>query len=235
MLRFHAQTAGSTLTAQQPENNIVRTTLEALSAILGGTQSLHTNGYDEALSLPTENAARIALRTQQILAHESGVPDVADPLGGSYYIEALTDQLEAEAEAIFTRIDQLGGTLRAVESGWVQQQIQQAAYQWQRKVDSGEAIVVGVNKFSSEGEPEMPLQRLDADLERRQVERLRALRIRRNHEPWRQSLDRLQDAAKSSDNLMPYIVQSVEALATVGEIADTLRQVFGEYRETVTV
>ena len=235
MLRFHAQTAGSTLTAQQPENNIVRTTLEALSAILGGTQSLHTNGYDEALALPTEQAARIALRTQQIIAHESGVPQVADPLGGSYYVEALTDQLEAEAEALFARIDQLGGTLRTVESGWVQQQIQQAAYLWQRKVDSGEAVVVGVNKFTNDAEREMKLQRLDPDLERRQVERLRALRMQRDQAPWRQSLQQLSDAAKSGANLMPYILAAVEALATVGEIADTLRAVFGEYREAVTV
>jgi methylmalonyl-CoA mutase N-terminal domain/subunit len=235
MLRFHTQTAGSTLTAQQPENNIVRTTLEALSAILGGTQSLHTNGYDEALSLPTEKAARIALRTQQILAHESGVPQVADPLGGSYYVEALTDRIEAEAEAIFLKIEQLGGTLRAVESGWVQQQIQQAAYQWQRKVDSGEAIVVGVNKFTSEDEAEMPIQRLNPELEERQVERLRALRLRRDPAKWKLSLDRLKEAAKSGQNLMPHIVEAVESLATVGEIADTLRSVFGEYRETVTV
>ena len=235
MLRFHAQTAGSTLTAQQPENNIVRTTLEALSAILGGTQSLHTNGFDEALALPTEQAARIALRTQQIIAHESGVPHVADPLGGSYYVEALTDQIEREAENLFMKIDQLGGTLRAVESGWVQQQIQQAAYLWQRKVDSGEAIVVGVNQFNNDTEPEMKLQQLNPDLERRQVERLRALRLRRNQEPWRQSLQQLSDAATSSDNLMPHILTAVEALATVGEIADTLRAVFGEYRETVTV
>jgi methylmalonyl-CoA mutase N-terminal domain/subunit len=235
MLRFHTQTAGSTLTAQQPENNIVRTTLEALSAILGGTQSLHTNGYDEALSLPSEQAARIALRTQQILAHESGVPQVADPLGGSYYVEALTGQIEAEAEAIFTRIEALGGTLRAVESGWVQQQIQQAAYTWQRKVDSGEAIVVGVNKFQNEADPEMPVQRLNPELERRQVERLQALRARRNPESWRWSLQSLSDAAQSSANLMPHIVTAAEALATVGEIADTLRTVFGEYRETITV
>ena len=235
MLRFHTQTAGSTLTAQQPENNIVRTTLEALSAILGGTQSLHTNGYDEALALPTEKAARIALRTQQIIAHESGVPQVADPLGGSYYVEVLTDQLEREADEIFARIAALGGTLRAVESGWVQQQIQQAAYAWQCKVDSGEAIVVGVNKFTSEAEPEMPLQRLDPGLERRQVERIQALRLRRDQGPWKQSLQSLTDAAHSQDNLMPHIVQAVEALATVGEIANTLRQVFGEYRETITV
>ncbi|WP_263358433.1 acyl-CoA mutase large subunit family protein [Acidicapsa ligni] len=241
-LRFHTQTAGSTLTAQQPENNIVRTTLEALAAVMGGTQSLHTNGFDEALALPTENAARIALRTQQILAHESGVPQVADPLGGSYYVEALTDQLEAEAQDYFARIDQLGGELRAVESGWVQQQIQQAAYVWQRKVDSGETVIVGVNKFASDrggDEPEMPLQRLDEDLERRQVERLRALRTRRDHASWKQALQQLKDAAIDSGaektNLMPHIVQAVEALATVGEIADTLRAVFGEYRETITV
>jgi methylmalonyl-CoA mutase, N-terminal domain len=235
MLRFHAQTAGSTLTAQQPENNIVRTTLEALSAILGGTQSLHTNGFDEALALPTEQAARIALRTQQIIAHESGVAQVADPLGGSYYVEALTDELEAEADALFKRIEQLGGVLRAVESGWVQQQIQQAAYAWQKQVDSGEAIVVGVNKFASDGEPEMKLLALNPDLERRQVERLRALRAKRNATAWTQSLRQLGDAAKSTDNLMPHIVQAVESYATVGEIADTLRAIFGEYRETLTV
>src|SRR5580658_4143648 len=235
MLRFHTQTAGSTLTAQQPENNIVRTAIQALAAVLGGTQSLHTNGYDEALALPTEQAARIALRTQQIVAHESGIPQVADPLGGSYYIEALTDQLETQTEAIFTRMDQLGGTLRAVESGWVQQQIQQAAYSWQRKVDSGEAIVVGVNQFNNDTEPEMKLQQLNPDLEQRQVERLRALRLRRNQEPWRQSLQQLSDAAKSSDNLMPHILTAVEALATVGEIADTLRKVFGEYKEAVVI
>jgi methylmalonyl-CoA mutase N-terminal domain/subunit len=235
MLRFHTQTAGSTLTAQQPENNIVRTTIEALAAVLGGTQSLHTNGYDEALSLPTEKAARIALRTQQIVAHESGVPLVADPLGGSYYVEALTDQLEAEGEAIFARIEGLGGTLRAVESGWVQQQIQAAAYAWQRKVDAGEAIVVGVNKFAGDDETEMHLQRLNPELETRQVERLRALRLRRDPGPWRDSLRGLEDAARTGENLMPRIVQAVEALATVGEIADTLRGVFGEFRETVTV
>jgi len=235
MLRFHAQTAGSSLTAQQPENNIVRTTIEALAAILGGTQSLHTNGYDEALSLPTEQAARIALRTQQIIAFESGVPEVADPLGGSYFIETLTDRLQSEAEVIFDRIEKLGGTLRAVESGWVQQQIQHSAYTHQRKVNSGETIVVGVNKFTSEEEPEYPVQRLNPELEQRQVERLRALRLRRNKEAWQQSLRQLKDAAQSTSNLMPHIVNAVEAYATVGEIADTLRAVFGEYRETVTI
>jgi methylmalonyl-CoA mutase N-terminal domain/subunit len=235
MLRFHTQTAGSTLTAQQPENNIVRTTIEALSAILGGTQSLHTNGFDEALALPTEQSARIALRTQQILAFESGVPDVADPLGGSYYVEALTDKLEAEAEAIFERIGQLGGTLRAVESGWVQQQIQQAAYAWQRKVDSGETIVVGVNKFQAKEQAAPKIERLNPELERRQVERLRALRARRDQQPWQDALNRLTSAARSEDNLMPHIVQAVEAFATVGEIADALRSVFGEYRESVAL
>jgi len=235
MLRFHTQTAGSTLTAQQPENNIVRTTIEALAAVLGGTQSLHTNGFDEALALPTEQAARIALRTQQIIAHESGVPEVADPLGGSYYVEALTSQLEAEAERYFTQIEKLGGMLRAIESGWVQQQIQHSAYDWQRKVDSGETIVVGVNRFAGEQGAEVPTHRLDPDLERRQVERLRALRLRRDLEPWAQSLRSLKDAAQSTANLMPHIVEAVEVRATVGEIADTLRAVFGEYRETVTV
>ncbi len=235
MLRFHTQTAGSTLTAQQPENNIVRTTIEALAAVLGGTQSLHTNGFDEALALPTERAARIAVRTQQILAHESGVPEVADPLGGSYYVEALTDRLEAEAEAIWKRMEGLGGTLRAVESGWVQQQIQAAAYAWQRRVDAGEAVVVGVNKFQTEGEAEMKLQQVDADLERRQVERLRELRGRRAQGVWEGALARLGDAARTEANLMPILVEAVEALATVGEIADVLRGVFGEYRETLTV
>jgi methylmalonyl-CoA mutase N-terminal domain/subunit len=234
-LRFHTQTAGSTLTAQQPENNIVRTTIEALAAILGGTQSLHTNGFDEALALPTEQSARIALRTQQILAHESGVPDVADPLGGSYYVEALTDQLEAEAETLFSRIDQLGGTLSAVESGWVQQQIQAAAYAWQRKVDSRETIVVGVNEFRIEEQSPPKIERLNPELERRQIERLQALRQRRNQQSWKDSLSQLTQASRSDDNLMPHIVQAVEAFATVGEIADALRSVFGEYRENISL
>ena len=235
MLRFHAQTAGSTLTAQQPENNIVRTTLEALAAILGGAQSLHTNGFDEALALPTEKAAQIALRTQQIIAHESGVAEVVDPLGGAYSIEALTDQLEAEARQIFSRIEKLGGMRRAVESGWVQQQIQQAAYEWQRNVDSGEAIVVGVNRFQQSAMTETPLQRIDPKQERRQIERLRDCRRRRNPGPWQEALRQLRNTATGDGNLMAAILRAVEAEATVGEIADTLRSVFGEYRETVTV
>ena len=233
MLRFHAQTAGSTLTAQQPENNIVRTTLEALAAVMGGAQSLHTNGFDEALALPTETAARIALRTQQILAYESGVAEIADPLGGSYAVEAMTDRLEAEAQALFTQIAARGGVLRAVASGWVQQQIQQSAYAWQRRVDAGEAVVVGVNRFQDEQQAEIPLQQIDAESERRQVERLRAYRARRSESPWRAALQRLKDAARTEENLMAAIVSAVEAEATVGEIADTLRGVFGEYREVV--
>src|SRR5580658_4898382 len=175
MLRFHTQTAGSTLTAQQPENNIVRTALQAMAAVLGGTQSLHTNGYDEALALPTEEAARIALRTQQIIATESGVANTIDPFAGSYYVESLTNEIEQQARAYLDRIDDLGGMLRAIERGWVQQEIQNAAYEYQRAVDTGEAIVVGVNRFTRDEEPDIPIQRIDESLERRQVERLQAL------------------------------------------------------------
>jgi methylmalonyl-CoA mutase N-terminal domain/subunit len=235
MLRFHTQTAGSTLTAQQPENNIVRTTLQALAAVLGGTQSLHTNGFDEALALPTEEAARIALRTQQILAHESGVAAVIDPFAGSYAIESLTSGLEQQVQRYFDRIDALGGMLRAIERGWVQQEIQNAAYAYQQAVDTGAAVVVGVNRFAREKEPEIPTQRIDEALERRQVERLRELRTRRDTVRWQSSLDRVKDHARSGTNLMPVIVEAVESSATVGEIASALREVFGEYRESVTV
>ena len=235
MLRFHTQTAGSTLTAQQPENNIVRTALQALAAVLGGTQSLHTNGYDEALALPTEEAARIALRTQQIIACESGVPNTVDPVAGSYAIESLTNRIEAEVEAYFERIEKLGGMLAAIERGWVQQEIQQAAYEYQRAVDTGEATVVGVNRFTVENDPPIPTQRIDESLERKQVERVRALRERRDAGPWRASLDRIREQARSGTNLMPAILDAVESYATVGEIASTLREVFGEYRETVVV
>jgi methylmalonyl-CoA mutase N-terminal domain/subunit len=235
MLRFHAQTAGSTLTAQQPENNIVRTAFQALSAVLGGTQSLHTNGYDEALALPTEAAARIALRTQQILAHESGVAETIDPLAGSYYVEALTNDLDKQARAYFERIEAMGGMLRAIERGWVQQEIQTAAYDYQRAVDSGEAVVVGVNRFTREKEPAIPTQRIDEALERQQVERVRALRLRRDRESWRNSVERVQDHARGGQNLMPAILEAVEKYATVGEIASALREVFGEYRESVVI
>ena len=240
-LRFHTQTAGSTLTALQPENNIVRTTLQALSGVLGGTQSLHTNGFDEALALPTEQAARLALRTQQILAHESGVAQTVDPLAGSYFVETLTDELESRAHTYLDRIAAFNpahpnlGMLRAIEQGYIQREIQNAAYEYQRAVESGEAIVVGVNKFTEDTQTEVPIQRIDPELEARQVARLRALRQRRNPGPWQASLDAIRDTARSGSNLMPHILHAVESEATVGEIADTLRAVFGEFRETVVI
>jgi methylmalonyl-CoA mutase, N-terminal domain len=240
MLRFHTQTAGSTLTAQQPENNIVRTTLQALAAVLGGTQSLHTNGFDEALALPTENAARIALRTQQILAHESGVAQTVDPLAGSFYVESLTNEIERRADEYLATIEGFDtngkyGMLRAIERGYVQREIQNAAYGYQRAVDAKEAIVVGVNEFASEKEVAVPIQRIDEALEGRQVERVRALRARRDAGVHAAALRRVEDVARSGENLMPHILHAVENYATVGEIANTMRGVFGEYRETVTV
>ena len=235
MLRFHTQTAGSTLTAQQPENNIVRTALQALAAVLGGTQSLHTNGYDEALALPTEQAARIALRTQQIIAYESGVPQTIDPLAGSYYVESLTNEIENRAHEYLQKIDALGGMLKAIERGYVQQEIQNAAYEYQRQVDHHEAVVVGVNRFMVEHEKPIPTQHIDEALERKQVERLRALRARRDAASWQASLRRVEASARSGANLMPDILAAVEANATVGEISDTLRKVFGEYKETVVI
>jgi methylmalonyl-CoA mutase N-terminal domain/subunit len=235
MLRFHTQTAGSTLTAQQPENNIVRTALQALSAVLGGTQSLHTNSYDEALALPTEQAARIALRTQQIIAFESGVPQTIDPLAGSYYIESLTNEIERRALAYLAKIEALGGMLKAIERGYVQQEIQNAAYEYQQQVDRLESVVVGVNRFEVETEKPIPIQRISEALEARQVERVRALRVRRDSGPWQHSLQCVEGAARSGANLMPHIIAAVEASATVGEISDTLRKVFGEYREAVVI
>jgi methylmalonyl-CoA mutase N-terminal domain/subunit len=234
MLRFHTQTAGSTLTAQQPENNIVRTAIQALSAVLGGTQSLHTNGYDEALALPTEEAARIALRTQQIIANETGIANTIDPFAGSYAVESLTGGLERQVHAYLDHMAALGGMLRAIERGWVQQEIQDAAYAWQRAVDSGAATVVGVNRFARDEEPEIPTQRIDEALERKQVERLRALRVRRDSIRWQSSLDRVRDHARDGANLMPAILEAVESFATVGEIASALREVFGEYQESVS-
>src|ERR1700761_9475366 len=240
MLRFHTQTAGSTLTAQQPENNIARTTLQALAAVLGGTQSLNTNGFDEALSLPTENAARIALRTQQILAHESGVAQTVDPLAGSFYVESLTNEIEARANeymATIGRFDLGGkyGMLHAIERGYVQREIQNAAYGYQRAVDEKEAVVVGVNEFASEQEVAVPIQRINEESEGRQVERVRAMRLRRDTSVHAEALRRVGDAARNGGNLMPQILYAVESYATVGEIADAMRKVFGEYRETVTV
>jgi len=235
ILRFHTQTAGSTLTAQQPENNIVRTAIQALAAVLGGTQSLHTNSYDEALALPTEQAARIALRTQQIVAYESGVPQTVDPLAGSYYVEALTNEIEKRAVEYLEKIEALGGMLKAIERGYVQQEIQNAAYEYQRKVDHDEAVVVGVNRFTVEEEKPIPILRIDESLERKQVERLRALRTRRDADPWKAALASVEDAARAGANLMPRIIAAVDASATVGEISDTMRRVFGEYKEAVVM
>jgi len=235
MLRFHTQTAGSTLTAQQPENNIVRTALQALAAVLGGTQSLHTNSYDEALALPTEAAARIALRTQQIVAYESGVPQTIDPLAGSYYIETLTNEIETRANAYLEKIDTLGGMIKALERGYIQQEIQNAAYEYQQQIDGEQAVVVGVNRFIVDEEKPIPIQRIDESLERRQVERLTAFRLRRNSVSWRAALQQIEDAARTGENLMSRIVAAVEANATVGEISDTMRKVFGEYHEAVVI
>jgi len=235
MLRFHAQTAGSTLTAQQPENNIVRTAIQALAAVMGGTQSLHTNSYDEALALPTEQAARIALRTQQIIAYESGAPQTIDPLAGSYYVESLTNEIEKRAAEYLGKIEALGGMLKAIERGYVQQEIQNAAYEYQQAVDREQAIVVGVNRFTVEDEKPIPIQRIDPALESKQVERLRALRARRDAARWRDALKQVEDAARSGANLMPRILAAVEAYATVGEISDTMRTIFGEYKEAVVI
>ncbi len=233
MLRFHTQTAGSTLTAQQPEVNVVRTTIQALAAVLGGTQSLHTNSKDEALGLPTADAARVALRTQQVIAYESGVADVSDPFGGAYLIERLTDDLESKAVEYIERIDKLGGMLAAIEQGYVQREIQQAAFDFQRAVEDERAIVVGVNKFQVEEEAPIPVLRIDPELERAQVERLRAMRARRDARAVAAALDAIESAAQGTENLMPLIVEAVESYATVGEISDRLRKVFGEYRESV--
>lgn len=237
MLRFHTQTAGSTLTAQQPENNIVRTAVQAMAAVLGGTQSLHTNSFDEALGLPTEEAARIALRTQQIIAYETGAPNTIDPLAGSYYIESLTNEIEQRANQYLEKIEALGGTLRAIEKGYIQQEIQNAAYDFQQAVDRLENVVVGVNRFETDSDERrsIPVQRIDPELERKQVERVRALRARRDKAVWEAAISKVEDAARSGDNLMPHIITAVESYATVGEISNTLRGVFGEYRENVVV
>ncbi|MDT7809572.1 MAG: methylmalonyl-CoA mutase, N-terminal domain [Acidobacteriota bacterium] len=235
MLRFHTQTAGSTLQAQQPEVNVVRTTIQALAAVLGGTQSLHTNAMDEALALPTEATARLALRTQQVVAYESGIADTVDPLAGSYAIEQLTNEIERRADDYIQKIDAMGGMLHAIEAGYVQREIQEAAYQFQRAVESENAVVVGVNRFRSEGETSVPTLRIDPSIERAQIERVRALRARRDNERTEAALVALEDAARGTANLLPRILSCVEAHATVGEISHRLRRVWGEYREAVTV
>jgi len=234
-LRFHTQTAGSTLTAQQPEVNVVRTTIQALAAVLGGTQSLHTNAMDEALALPTEDAARLALRTQQVIAHESGVADTVDPLGGSYAIEELTNEIEQRAVDYLDKIDAMGGMLRAIESGYVQREIQNSAYEYQRAVESNTAIIVGVNRFQNDEETRVKTLRVDPAVEKAQVERVRALRQRRDANACETTLVKLEAAARGTENVLPRMLDCVEAFATVGEISNRLRGVWGEYREAVTV
>ena len=230
-LKFHTQTAGSTLTAQQVDNNVVRVAYQALAAVLGGTQSLHTNGKDEALALPTEESARTALRTQQILAHESGVADTIDPLAGSYYVESLTDDLEAEARDNLDDVAERGGMLRAIEDGWVQRRIQEVAYERQREIEDGDRIVVGVNEFETEGEePEMDLEQVSEEDAERQRERLERVRERRDEDGVERVLGAIKEAAEGDENLLPPMIRAVKAEATVGEICDVLRDVFGEYR-----
>jgi methylmalonyl-CoA mutase N-terminal domain/subunit len=233
--RFHVQTGGVTLTAQQLDNNVVRVALQALAAVLGGCQSLHTNGRDEVLALPTEASARLALRTQQILAFESGVADTVDPLGGSYALEAATDALEKEALRLIDQIEARGGALAAIERGDVQREIQESAYQFQRQVESGERVVVGLNRFQEGDEPPGETLRIDAAVERAQVERVGALRARRAPGPWKAALDALEERARSGENVVPAMVDAVLAWATVGEIAGRLRNVFGEHRETLVL
>jgi methylmalonyl-CoA mutase N-terminal domain/subunit len=235
LLRFHAQTAGSSLTAQQPENNIVRVAIQALAAVLGGCQSLHTNSLDEALALPTEEAALIALRTQQIIANETGVANTVDPVAGSYAIEHLTNEIERGALAYIEKIDALGGMLRAIEAGFVQTEIQKAAYEYQRAVETKEQVVVGVNDFIAEEERAIPTLRIDPQIEREQIQRLQALRAKRDANKTRAAISELERRAATSENLLPAILAAVEAYATVGEISDTLRRAFGEYRESVVI
>lgn len=233
MLRFHTQTAGSSLTAQQPDNNIVRTTIQALAAVLGGTQSLHTNAKDEALALPTELSAQIALRTQQIIAYESGVINTIDPLAGSYFIEKLTDELEQEAEDYIKKIDELGGAPSAIEMGYIQKEIQKSAYQYQKDIESGNRIIVGVNKFVTGEETQQEILRIDPTTEKNQIEFLRKVKSERSEQQVQEKLKSLKKAAQSNRNLIPYIIDAVSAYASVGEICNTLRDVFGEYRDSV--
>jgi methylmalonyl-CoA mutase, N-terminal domain len=235
MCRFHVQTAGSSLTAQSIDNNVVRTTIQALSAVLGGAQSLHTNSRDEALALPTEEAARLALRTQQILAYEAGVTETPDPLAGSYYVESLTNELEAAAWAYLDEIESMGGTLAAIERGFQQREIQEAAYRVQRAIDTGDQVVVGVNRFTDDEPATPPTHRIDPEGERRQIDRVRTVRAERSAERWTAAMDELERVAGADGNLMPAILEAVRAYATVGEISDRLRVAWGEHRELITV
>jgi methylmalonyl-CoA mutase N-terminal domain/subunit len=231
MLRYHIQTDGFTLTEQQPLNNIVRVTLQALAAALGGCQSLHTNSFDEALALPSEQAVQVALRTQQIIAHESGVADTVDPLGGSYYIEWLTDQIEDGALEYIKKIDEMGGALEAINRGYIQKEISRSSYNYQKAVDSGEQIIVGVNKFTTEEEHAPKLLEVDEAVEKKQIERLKKLKQERDNMKVNEVLEKVRQVARTNENIMPILVEAVEAYATVGEISDALRDVFGEYRE----
>jgi methylmalonyl-CoA mutase N-terminal domain/subunit len=235
MLRFHAQTAGSSLTAQQPENNLVRVALQSLAAVLGGCQSLHANALDEALALPTEQSALLALRTQQIIAHETGVVNTIDPVAGSYAIEKLTNEIEAGAQDYISKIDAMGGMLRAVETGYVQQEIQKSAYEYQLAVDSGEQVIVGVNRFQTEEDKTIPTLRIDPEIERTQVARLQALRVRRDAAKANTALAEIERRARTTENLMPAILAAVEFCATVGEISDALRRAFGEYQDSIVI
>jgi methylmalonyl-CoA mutase N-terminal domain/subunit len=228
-LRFHAQTGGSTLTAQQPENNIVRVAIQALSAVLGGAQSLHTNSFDEALALPTERAATIALRTQQVIAHESGVASTADPAGGSYFVESLTRELEERAWELIEQVAERGGAVAAIEAGWVQSEVEAAAYRWTRDVEDGEQVIVGVNAYVEEGGEEIELHRLDPEAERRQVERTRRVRESRDAAAAERALARVREAARGTENMLPPMRDALTALCTVGEICGALREEWGTY------
>jgi len=232
MLRFHTQTGGCTLTAQQPLNNVVRVAFQALAAVLGGTQSLHTNGFDEALALPTEEAATLALRTQQIISEETGVADTADPLGGSYFVETLTDELEQRAWALIDEVEERGGAVAAIESGFIQDQIADSAYQWELAVASGERTVVGVNKYRVEEDISVPIMRIDEESVQRQIKRVIAYRERQDRARVAAALDEVEAAARGTDNLLPPMKAALLAGATVGEICGRLREVWGEYRPT---
>jgi methylmalonyl-CoA mutase N-terminal domain/subunit len=228
-LRFHTQTGGATLTAQQPKNNISRVTLQAMAAVLGGTQSLHTNGYDEALSLPTEEAARIALRTQQIIGYESGVSSVVDPFGGSYFMEALTDEIEQKANDLILKIDRMGGAVNAVEKGFIQEEIARSSYQYQKDIESKEKIIIGVNDYLIEGEKTEPVFKIDESIRLVQAEKLKKLRAERDNDVTQQNIIDIQTSAKEDRNIMPYVIKAVESKATLGEIADSLREIYGEH------
>jgi methylmalonyl-CoA mutase N-terminal domain/subunit len=235
MMRFHTQTAGCTLTARQPKNNIVRVAFQAMAAVLGGTQSLHTNSMDEALSLPSEEAVRVALRTQQVIAHELGVTDTVDPLGGSYYVESLTNRIEEEAAGYIRRIDEMGGAPAAIEQGYVQKEIQESAYAYQRQIESEERVVVGLNRFQTEEEPLTDLLRVDPSVREAQAAALKALRSDRDGDAVERTLAGLRRAAEGGENLMPPMIEAVKTYATLGEICDVLRDVFGEYRQSAVL